>query len=163
MKKATIIKSVLSFLCLALFCTGSWGAESTLKLVSKAEKETTVVKNGQKEVKRVPAQKILPGDTVIFTNHYTNTLPKPADDTVITNPVPKDVTYVDGSAFGEGAIITFSIDKGKTFDTPGKLFKTDKGKMRNAKASEYTHIRWTFNAPIPPGTEGDVGYKARVK
>jgi uncharacterized repeat protein (TIGR01451 family) len=163
MRKTAIINGVLPVLFLALFCTGSWGAESTLKLTSKAEKETTVVKNGQKEVKRVPAQKILPGDTVIFTNHYTNTLSKPADDTVITNPVPKDVTYVDGSAFGEGATITFSSDTGKTFDTPGKLFKTDKGKMRNARASEYTHIRWTFTASIPPGKDGDVGYKARVK
>lgn len=163
MKKTAIIKGVLSFLFLALFCTGSWGAESPLKLVSKAEKETTVVKDGKKEVTRAPAQKILPGDTVIFTNHYTNALSKPAGDAVITNPVPKDVTYVDGSAFGEGSTITFSHDKGKTFDTPGKLFKTDKGKMRNARASEYTHIRWAFTAPIPPGKDGDVGYKARVK
>ena len=163
MRKTAIIKGLLPLLFMALFCTGSWGAESTLKLVSKAEKEITVVKDGKKEVKRAPAQKILPGDTVIFTNRYTNTLSKPADDAIITNPVPKDVTYVDGSAFGEGAAITFSSDKGKTFDTPGKLFKTDKGKMRNARASEYTHIRWTLTVPIPPGTEGDVGYKARVK
>ena len=162
MKKTAIIKGVLSFLFLAFFCTGSWGAESTLKLVSKAEKETTVVKDGKKEVKRTPAQKILPGDTVIFTNHYTNTLSKPADDAVITNPVPKDVTYVDGSAFGEGARIAFSIDKGKTFDTPGNLFKTEKGKKRSARANEYTHISWTF-LTLAAGKEGDVGFKTRIK
>ena len=157
-----IVPPILA-LVLALSWTEGRAADAALKLTSTAEKESTVVKDGKKEVVRLPAQKILPGDTVVFTNHYANTLDKPADEAVITNPVPKDVTYLDGSAFGDGATITFSIDKGKTFDTPGKLFKTEKGKKRNARAGEYTDIRWKFGKPIPPGKEGDVGYKARVK
>ena len=163
MKVSTFIKALLPLILLTIISTGGWAAENTLKLVSKAEKETIVVKNGKKEVTRVPAQKVLPGDTVVFTNHYSNPLNKAADNAVITNPVPKDVTYADGSAFGEGATITFSIDKGKTFDTPGKLFKAEKGKKRNARAGEYTNIRWTFNTPIPSGKEGDVGFKAKIK
>lgn len=148
----------------ALFCSTGWAAASdALQLVSKTEKEVAVVANGKKEVKRIATAKVLPGDTVIFTNHYANKLAKPADAAVITNPVPKNVAYVDGSAFGEGAAITFSIDNGKTFDTPGKLFKTEKGKKRNAGTAEYTDIRWTFPTAIPPGKEGDVGYKGRIK
>jgi uncharacterized repeat protein (TIGR01451 family) len=164
MKSVNLMKALLPLLFLALCCAGSWAADSdSLKLVSKAEKEVTVVKEGKKEVKRSPAEKVLPGDVVIFTNHFANPLNKAAENAVITNPLPKDVAYIDGSAFGDGATITFSIDKGKTFETPGKLFKTEKGKKRNARANEYTHIRWAFTNPIPPGKEGDVGYKARIK
>lgn len=162
-KSSQIIKALLPLLLLLFISSGAWAADSALKLVSKAEKETTVVKAGKKEVTLVAPSKTLPGDVIKYTNHYTNTGSKPAEDAVITNPVPKDVVYVDGSAFGEGAEITFSIDKGKSFDTPGNLFKTEKGKKRNARANEYTHIRWLLKSSIPPGKEGEVGFKVKIK
>jgi len=163
MKRSTFMKVLLPLLLLSFICTGVWAAENTLNLVSKAEKEITVVKDGKKEVSLVAPNKTLPGDVIKYSNHYTNTGSKPAENAVITNPVPNNTTYVDGSAFGDGAEITFSIDKGKTFDSPGKLFKTEKGKKRNALAGEYTHIRWLIKSAIPPGKQGDVGFKVKIK
>lgn len=142
-----------------------WGAGGdSIQLVSKGEKEVvSVSKDGKKEVKRISLDKVLPGDTVVFTNHYKNSAAKAAENSVITNPVPANMTYVGGSAFGDGTTITFSSDKGKTFDVPGKLTKTEKGMKRPVRPEEYTHIRWTFLGPIPPGKEGDVGFKALLK
>jgi uncharacterized repeat protein (TIGR01451 family) len=160
-KKICAVTALLVITC----GTAGWAApaEDPLKLVSSAEKEvTTVTKEGKTEVTRTPLKKVVPGDVVVYTNRYENNGSKPADDAVISNPVPQHMTYVDGSAFGAGAAITFSIDKGKTFDVPEKLTKTEKGKKRAARADEYTNIRWTVKS-IPPGKEGDVGFKARVK
>jgi uncharacterized repeat protein (TIGR01451 family) len=164
MKRLSMNKIAAALLLVAVCASGSLAAQNdSLKLTTKAEKEVTVTRDGRKETRLTPAQKALPGDVVVFTNHYKNTGSKPADDAAITNPVPEHMVYIDGSAFGEGTAITFSIDKGKTFDAPAKLTKTDKGKKRAARANEYTHIRWTFTTPLPPGKEGDVGFKAQLK
>ena len=123
MKRLTTTTTGAALLLVTLCYTGSWAAqEDTLTLTSTAEKEvTTVTTEGKKEVTRTPMKKVVPGDTVVYTNHYANTGNKPAEDAVITNPVPEHMTYVGGSAFGEGATITFSIDKGKSFDAPENL------------------------------------------
>ncbi len=163
MNHLSMKKIAAALLLLAVCATSGLAADNSLKLVSKAEKEVTVTRDGKKEAKLVPVEKALPGEVVLFTNHYTNTGSTPAEEAAITNPVPQHMVYVDGSAFGAGTTITFSVDKGKTFDLPANLTKTVKGKKRPARADEYTNIRWTFTSPLPPGKEGDVGFKARLK
>lgn len=164
MKKSQLLGMVTIFLLL-LVCTASWAEKGKdVELTSKAEKElTTVTGDGKKEVKYTSVSKTVPGDVVRFTNHYINKGNAPADNVAITNPVPEHMTYVEGSAFGEGAAITFSVDKGKTFDVPAKLVKTEKGRKRPARPDEYTHIRWSFKEKLPAGKEGDAGFKARIK
>ncbi len=163
MNHLSMKKIAATLLLVAICATGGLAADNSLKLVSKAEKEVTVTTGGKKEVKLVPVEKALPGDVVLFTNHYTNAGSTPAENAAITNPMPQHMVYIDGSAFGAGTTITFSVDKGKTFDVPAKLTKTDKGRNRPARADEYTNIRWTFTSPLPPGKAGDVGFKARLK
>jgi uncharacterized repeat protein (TIGR01451 family) len=159
--KATA-RIVLVVFAVTAWCTAAFSADQ-LKLTSQTQKETVTVKDGKKEVKTGPAAKVLPGETLVFSNHYKNAGTKPAEKAVITNPISKHVTYIDGSAFGEGATITFSVDNGKTFETPGKLMKTVKGKKTLARPEDYTQVRWTFTAPIAPGAEGEVGFKGKVK
>lgn len=162
MKLSRLATAGMALLIMAATLSPALGEEGKLKLTSRSEKEVVVVKDGKKSVTLAPAEKVVPGDVVVFTNHYRNTGSEPADNVVITNPVPKHMTYLDGSAFGEGAAITFSFDKGKSFDTPGKLIKIEKGKKRTARAEEYTHIRWSYKTPIPAGKEGEMGFKARL-
>ena len=58
--------------------------------------------------------------------------------------------YLGGSAAGKGTVVTFSIDGGKTFDAPDKLFiKGKDGKSRPAEPKEYTHIRWALEQFLP--------------
>jgi len=162
MKFSRLAGAGLALSLLAASFTAAFADDGKLKLVSRSEKEVVEVKDGKKNVTLAPAEKVVPGDVVVFTNHYKNAGSAPAEDVVISNPVPKHMTYLDGSAFGEAATITFSFDKGKTFNTPGKLVKIEKGKKRTARAQEYTHIRWSFKNPIPAGTEGEIGFKARL-
>ncbi len=37
------------------------------------------------------------------------------------------------------------------------------GSKRQAKPSEYTHIRWTRQKALGPGENGQVSFKARLK
>jgi hypothetical protein len=80
---------------------------------------------------------------------------------VITNPIPEQMRYLNQSAFGEKALITFSVDNGESFDLPGNLYVKDAtGRRFAAQPDDYTHIRWKLQNPIPPQASGQVGFRA---
>lgn len=157
---------VLAVLLLVSFQAAA-ADKGQIELKSVSEVEITVKNDkGEKEVVRVAAAmaNITPGDTVIFTNYYTNTGDKPAGNVSLTNPVPEHMLYVDGSAEGKGSIIEFSVDQGRSYGLPGKLKVKDKdGKERVAGAADYTHIRWTLMNSVGGGGTGSVSFKAQVK
>jgi len=144
---------------------GIAAAEESISIVSKAEIEETVVnEQGEKETRRVPAAKVMPGTIVIFTNTCTNISESSFDDVVINNPIPEHTVYIDGSATEEGADVTFSIDKGKSFDAPDNLFIVEQDSTsRPATGADYTHVRWKFKSSLKPGESKDVEFRARLK
>jgi uncharacterized repeat protein (TIGR01451 family) len=125
-----------------------------------------IYKNAQGEmVKRlVPITKIVPGDEVVYTITYQNKGTQPADKVAISDPIPKEVAYRDGSAFGAGSEIEFSVDGGKTWGKPEalKVAGAD-GKPRAATGSDYTHIRWTLLNKVAPGQQGFVRFRAVIR
>ena len=157
----TLIK-LSTLLILAMFSSQVM-AQIELKTVAEVE-VTEIDKQGKKIVKRTAPTNVVPGTEVIYTITAKNTGNEPADNIVVTNPVPKETVYVDGSAFGAGTNITFSVDGGKSYAKAGKLTVKDKaGKDRAATAKDYTHVRWTFQFNLQPGQEAPVWYRARVK
>lgn len=139
----------------------------SVELVTRVEREIEVLEKGVKIKKTGPPEKVVPGDDVIYTVTYTNKTGKPADNITVTNPVPAHTRYRDGSAVGEGATITFSVDGGKTFATPDKLTvaikdKSGKDITRPAAAADYTHIRWVLKQSVAPGQSGTVRFRAVV-
>ena len=144
----------------------SWAQSSGhIKLTSTALVEKEVVNaEGKKEIKRVKATKVVPGSEVIFVTFYENISKEKADKAVITNPVPAHMIYTDQSARGKGTLITFSIDNGKSFNIPAKLFVLDAtGRKFPARPKDYTHIRWEMQHPLPPGAKGEVSFRAILK
>ncbi len=136
-----------------------------LKLVTVAEKENvTLNANGEKRIDMVPVTTVVPGDEVIYTITFTNEGVEAAERVVITDPVPAEMRYVDGSAFGPGADIEFSIDSGETWGSPDALFVTaDDGSRRRAGAGDYTHIRWSMRAPLAAGGRGYARFRAQLR
>lgn len=163
MKKEVIILLLLTMLTAGHLFAAEKGQ---IELRSVAEVEETVSnEKGEKEIKRVAAKDatVIPGGIVIFTTTYKNIGDKDADDVVIDNPVPQHMTYVDFSAEGKGASITFSIDDGKSYDFVGNLkVKNADGTERKAVAKDYTHIRWTLEKSINPGGKGSVVFRAKL-
>lgn len=149
---------------LIAFQWSAQAAQDAIELKSIAEKEVTVLVNGKKETKRTVVSKALPGEEIIYTTTFKNTLDKAAGDIVITNPVPNDSIYSGGSAAGKNTTITFSIDSGKTFSTPDKLtIKTADGKLQPAKPADYTHLRWIYQGELGVGKVGEVSFRAVIK
>jgi len=119
---------------------------------------------GEKAKRLVPASKVVPGDEVIYTITYLNKGSLPADRVVVTDPIPPEVSYVDGSAFGAGTEIEFSADGGKIWGAPAALkVKGADGKERPAIAADYTHLRWKVAASVGPGQKGFVRFRAVLK
>lgn len=164
--KRSVLASISILLIAVLFHSPAFSAEKEHILLNNiAEMEKTIINaKGEKEIVRVPAAKIFPGDEVIFTITYENISDKAVDNFVIVDPVPEHMFYKDGSATGNGTNITFSVDKGKTYNTPEKLkVSGEDGKERKAEASEYTDIRWALKNSLQPGEKGKVEFKTELE
>jgi uncharacterized repeat protein (TIGR01451 family) len=140
-------------------------AEGKISLVMEATEEVEKInQEGKKETQYIKPDSIIPGDVVLYTIHYHNQNDKPAEAVFISNPIPENMQYLNEITPFSDTVTTFSIDGGKTFDTPDKLFITMiDGSKRLATTSDYTHIKWLFNNPLPPDSKGAVGYRARLK
>lgn len=159
MRKKFILWSamVLMLIPVAVF------AKSVVSISITAEKEVTI----NKEKKMVAAREIKPGDVIFYTIHYVNSGDSEATNAILDDPIPQGTVYIEETAYGKDADITFSIDGGKTFKKPSVLtyeVKLPGGKVEKKVASpeKYTHIRWTFKK-IPSGAKGQVGFQVQVK
>jgi len=131
----------------------SFGEEITIHTES-------FVKDGKKWVK---AEKVIPGTIVKYVNTISNNSDRDAESLIITNSIPKNMVYINKSAKGKGSKITYSINKGKTYDVPKNLkVKNSKNKKVKAKAADYTSIKWIIKQ-LNSGDKTEVSYKAKVK
>jgi uncharacterized repeat protein (TIGR01451 family) len=143
-------------------------AKPLVNISVKAEMDMVVKEGGQTITKRVVAKDVTTGTVIFYTVSFRNDGNEKATKAVIDNPIPKDTSYVPGSAYGDNeADITFSIDKGKSYNKPSLLLyeiKESQGKTVKKVASPdvYTNIRWVIPV-IEVGKKGEVGFKAIVK
>lgn len=168
MKKSTrsMMVTLLSLALLVLACLPVW-AKPLLEISISASKEVVETVNGIRTVKRVPATTATIGDVLTYTLSYSNKGDEAATEAVVDNPISAETSYIDNSAVGAGANITFSIDKGKTYKKPALLtyeIKQPNGAVQKytARPEEYTHIRWTIKQ-VPAGTGGTLGFSVKVK
>jgi uncharacterized repeat protein (TIGR01451 family) len=131
-----------------------------LKTVAEIEQVTTD-ERGEQSTRLVPAEKIVPGNEVIYTVSATNVCDQEAQNVVIDNPVPQHMDYIGGSAIGPGTEVTFSIDGGANFGKADalKVAGAD-GKPRQAEPREYTNIRWVMRNPLKPGAVAFARFRA---
>jgi len=142
-------------------------AKPLININIKAEVETTVKEAGKTVKKMVEAKDVEPGTVVFYTVFFRNDGNEKATNAVIENQIPKDTSYVAGSAQGKDAEITFSIDGGKSYNKPNLIFyefRDQQGKTvkRVASSDKYTNIHWLIPV-IEAGAQGTVSYKVIVK
>ena len=154
------------FLVVAIFGATELSAQQgNLELKTTAAKQETVVDaDGNSTTRLIPVETAVPGDEIIYTVTFSNISAEVADNVRVTNPVPSQMAFIAGSAFGPGADVSFSIDGGETFAAPEQLTITDpEVGPRLAAAEEYTHIRWTLKTPLDAGAQGFARYRARLR
>jgi uncharacterized repeat protein (TIGR01451 family) len=127
------------------------------------KEEVTVDANGEEQVQLVDAKTVIPGDEVIYTVTFQNISDTAAENVVITNPIAADLEYVDGSAFGPGSDIVFSVDGGSVFAAASDLSVAEGGVLRPAEARDFTHIRWQMQNEIPAGSQGVARFRAKLQ
>ncbi len=142
-------------------------AKPDVHISVEAKRQIVVEEDGKKVVKLVEAKDVQPGDVLVYQLHYENRGDSAAKDARLVNPIPENTVYIDGSAFGSGAEIEFSIDGGKTYKKPSLLtYQADVGdgktEARVASPEQYTHIRWTVRE-IPAGKSGMASFQVRVR
>ena len=121
MKASNLIRAAALMLAMTGTTALQANAQGSIALKTVAEKEVQVLNaNGVKERRLVPAEKVVPGEEVIYTIFFTNVGGQPTDNVVITDPIPANTRYKDGSAFGPGTEISFSVD-GARYDRPENL------------------------------------------
>ena len=139
-------------------------AQGHLLVKTVVQKEEVIVDaNGEEKVQLVDAKIVVPGDEVIYPVTFQNISDTAAENVVITNPIAADLEYVDGSAFGPGSDIVFSVDGGTVFAAASELSVADAGVERPAEAKDFTHIRWQMQNEIPAGSQGVARFRARLQ
>ncbi len=161
-RKGIVMKKVSSvLLMLALSVSALAEEQGHLNVRTIVQKEqVTVTESGDKETRLVPAGTVVPGERVVYTITFRNISEEPAENIVITNPISGELTYVDGSAFGPGTEIEFSVDGGQTFASRDALTVTEDGETRAAVADDFTHVRWVMQTELAAGAQGIARFSA---
>ena len=138
-------------------------ASDPISIKAIAEVEQSTLSHGR-EAKLVPADRVVSGDSVIYTLEVRNTAPTSVPRPVVTYPVPEHMTYTPDSAVGPGTEVTYSVDAGRSFDAPENLrIQEPGGELRAATAADYTHIRWQLKNALKGNSVAFVRFRARVK
>ena len=154
----------VSLLSAAVLSSVSLSAQA-LTAQQTVQKETTVVAaDGSISTVRETAEKIVPGERIVYSLNYENDAAAPANDIVLTMPIPPEVKFIEGTADAPQTNVTYSADGGESFSSRQSVMLIDNsGNIRAASADELTHIRWTVPGPIPAGDSGALSFSASVR
>ena len=149
---------------IALTLLATTAAAQHLDVQTTVHKQEVFVNDvGEEEERLVEAEAVLPGETVFYTITFTNVSDEIADRVVITNPIAENLAYLDGSAFGAGMDIVFSVDGGETFAAATELTVVENGETRMATAGDFTHVRWVMRNDLAAGAQGTARFAAVLK
>jgi uncharacterized repeat protein (TIGR01451 family) len=164
-RKEIAVNSLLSVLLLfALSVAASAQEQGHLNVQTVVQKEVATVNDaGETVVSLVAAETVVPGENVVYTITFRNISDESAENVVITNPIAGSLIYIEGSAFGPGTTIQFSVDGGKTFADRGELTVIEDGAARAAQAKDFTHIRWVMTQELAAGAQGTARFSAKLK
>ena len=165
MNRNTILITLL--LCTTVLMPSLVLAKPQMSIGVTTSREVVYTVNGAKVRKLVPTKQAASGDTLVYILSYSNKGNEAASEAIVDNPVSAGMSYIDNSASGAGAEITFSIDGGKSYKKPSLLtyeIKLSNGTVQKytARPEEYTHIRWTIKQ-VPAGTGGTLSFSVKVK
>ena len=106
---------------------------------------------------------VFSGDVLRYTIVFENTSSQDvaAGSVVITNPLPEETVYLEGSAMGEDTLITYSVD-GETFGSPAELLVGEGAQARAATAADYRAIRWAYEPLLPAGASSQVSFELLI-
>jgi uncharacterized repeat protein (TIGR01451 family) len=138
--------------------------ENPIAIKAIAEVEVRTLEQGHETATLQPADRVVPGDRLFYTLEVRNTDAAAITAPTVIYPIPDHMEYVADSAVGPGAEVSFSVDDGRSFDSPEKLkVRTSDGSLRPAMAVDYTHIRWQLKQSLKGHAVAFVRFRTLVK
>ncbi len=156
------MKKIVLLMTVMMMCGANAYAASKVEVSILAEKEITVMEKGKQVIKRVKAENVIQGDVVFYTLSMINQGDEAATNIALVDPIPDNTVYLNGTAFGAGSDISYSVDGGQHYQKPNLLTYMVKGEKRVASSDRYTHIRWLVKE-LPAGKMATAGFQVRVK
>lgn len=151
---------ILTALILSLLAFGA-AAQGHLEITTTVQKEEEFVSDeGETKKRLVTADIVVPGETVFYTITFRNISDESADNVVITNPIAENLVYVNGSGYGPGTELEFSVDGGASFGKAKDLQVVENDIARPAEARDYTHVRWVVQGDLAAGEQGTAQFAA---
>lgn len=153
-------------ICLVSIATFAFAA-AQITIETTIEKQEKVLVDGKQQVRYVPAETTMPGDTLRFSLIYKNIGDEQATDVILNNPIPAGTRYIPETASNsDGYDVLFSIDGGSNYKKPAQLTYTvslpdGSTESRVAVPEQYTNVRWRIS-DITPGATGQVSFNALV-
>jgi uncharacterized repeat protein (TIGR01451 family) len=159
------VRLLVATMCLVVAITAPAVATAQVTLENSVQKIETFLNDADEPQRRlVDASSVVPGDELRYTITFSNDGGESVDagSVVITNPIPAKTEYLDGTAFGSGTDIVFSLD-GENFAAADALSVVQAGVESPASAKHYRSIRWVFHPALEPGETGHVSFSVRLK
>ena len=164
MKKTFFAKCLTIITGLTVMMAAAAWAKPQLAVTMEAAREIRDHKSWSASFS--PASSAVSGDVLLYTITYKNSGNEPATNATLNNPMSPGTSYIDNSAGGKNADISFSIDGGKTYKKPScsamKSSKLTESRKHTARPEEYTHVRWVIPS-VASGSSGTVQFKVRIK
>jgi len=140
------------------------GESSEIQTELVAEVRENISTTPGREVFRfVPARMLEQGQVVYYTVRITNLTTVPLRNVAVVQPVPANTSYIEDSAAGPGADVSFSVDGGQTFGSPEALTIDLEGTRQLAPPEKYTHIRWQLRNALAPGATALARFRATFR
>ena len=134
---------------------GASGQATSGGLTIKAvvEMATHMSQGGREIVRLTPAERVTPGDEVIYTLEIRNSGGVTVRTPTVVFAVPPHMQMVADSATGPGTAVSFSVDGGHRFEPADYDVRPD----------AYTHVRWIFRNNLKANSVAFVRFRAIVK
>ena len=163
----SVIRISVSLLIVLLVSAGTALAAPQVELSVTVEKEVAEVNaKGETITRRIEAVDASQGEQLFYTIRFRNAGTEVATNVQLDNPIADGTTYKADTAWGAGADILFSIDRGKSFKKAAEMTyqvteRDGRIEQRRVEPEKYSAIRWVIER-IQPGAGGEAGFTVQV-
>ena len=138
---------------------------SPVSITTKSYQVITVKDKSGKRVKKwVKTTKVVPGTIIKYVDTISNNTDNSLKDVKVSHPIDKNLLLIKGSENSKVKFkVLYSVDGGKSFNEPSKLFVKDKnGKEHLATVKDYNALSFVLSE-VPAHSKVDIEYKVKLK